>query len=157
VFVEWHEFTFYYITMTDMEEIDSTEWEQKKSGYAALREKHAEEVNALKAEIEELKAGRMADKKLYFENTMKNRGYEWDFWAFADKYSTLDINDMVSLYEWQNWKKVVEQPKPETNSEVWAKSVIAWANPTTEVNAKKLSEMTPQEIIAYAKKQPRYK
>ena len=65
-----------YYQMTDMEELDNTEQEQKKSGYAALREKHAEEVNALKAEIEELKAGRMADKKLYFENTMKNRGYE---------------------------------------------------------------------------------
>ena len=144
--------------MTDMEELDNTEQEQKKSGYAALREKHAEEVNALKAEIEELKAGRMADKKLYFENTMKNRGYEWNFGEFADKYSSLDINDMVSLYEWQNWKVVKSEPvQIETNSEVWAKSVIAWANPTTEVNAKKLSEMTPQEIIAYAKKQPRYK
>jgi len=65
---------------------------------------------------------------------------------------------MVSLYEWQNWKVVKSEPvQTETNSEVWAKSVIAWANPTTEVNAKKLSEMTPQEIIAYAKKQPRFK
>ncbi len=144
--------------MTDMEEIDNTEQEQKKSGYAALREKHAEEINALKAEIEELKAGRMADKKLYFENTMKSRGYEWNFEEFTNKYSALDINDMVSLYEWQNWKVTKSEPvQTETNSEVWAKSVIAWANPTTEVSAKKLSDMTPQEIIAYAKTQPRYK
>lgn len=146
--------------MTDME-IDNTlqQEEQKKSGYAALREKHNQEMAELQAKLDEQIAGRAADKKLYFENTMKSRGYEWDFWAFADKYSGLDINDMVSLYEWQNWKvKQVEAEQPaqpeQTTEQIGAKSVIAWANPTTEVGTRKLSEMSTDELIKYAKGQP---
>ena len=50
--------------------------EQKKSGYAALREKHAQEMSELQAKLDEQIAGRAADKKLYFENTMKSKGYE---------------------------------------------------------------------------------
>lgn len=143
--------------MTDMEEIDNTE-EQPKSWYAAMREKHKQEVASLQAKIDELTAWRAADKKLYFENTMKSRGYEWDFNEFADKYSSLDINDMVSLYEWQHWKTVTNtQPTDNAgNAEVWAKSVIAWANPTTETGSKKLSEMSAEEIMNYAKTQARY-
>lgn len=144
--------------MTDMENLDET-WE-KKSWYAALREKHAQEMSALQAKLDEQIAGRAADKKLYFENTMKGRGYEWDFGAFADKYSSLDINDMVALYEWQNWKAAVthtaEADQPASESSVWAKSVIAWANPTTEVGEKKLEDMTPEEMIKYAKTQSWY-
>ena len=88
--------------MTDMEEqIENTE-EQKKSGYAALREKHNQEMAELQAKLDEQIAGRAADKKLYFENTMKSRGYEGDFNAFVDKYSSLSVNDLVSLYEGQN-------------------------------------------------------
>ena len=144
--------------MTDMENLNDTE-EQKKSWYAALREKHAQEVAALQAKIDELTAWRAADKKLYFENTMKNKGYEWDFGAFADKYSSLDINDMVSLYEWQNGKVATVTPAEPTatNTDVWAKSVIAWANPTTEVGTKTLEDMSPEEMIKYAKTQSRYK
>ena len=91
---------------------------------------------------------------------MKGRGYEWDFDSFADKYSSLDINDLVSLYEWQNGKVQVQQaPQPEENSDsnVWPKSVIAWANPTTEVGWKKLSEMNTEELLNFAKTQSRYK
>jgi hypothetical protein len=62
--------------MTDMDnQIDDTE-EQKKSGYAALREKHSQEMAALQAKLDAEIAGRAADKKLYFSNTMKSRGYE---------------------------------------------------------------------------------
>ena len=68
--------------MTDMEtfdtssnKIDNTEGE-KKSGYAAMREKHNQEMADLQAKLDEQIAGRAADKKLYFENTMKSRGYE---------------------------------------------------------------------------------
>lgn len=153
--------------MTDMEtfdtssnKIDNTEGE-KKSWYAAMREKHNQEMADLQAKLDEQIAGRAADKKLYFENTMKSRGYEWDFAAFADKYSSLDINDMVSLYEWQNWKVKVEtkeqsatQTEPEQT--IWAKSVIAWANPTTEVGWKKLDEMSSEDLIKFAKTQSRY-
>lgn len=143
--------------MTDMENIDNTE-EQKKSWYAALREKHNQEMADLQAKLDAEIAGRAADKKLYFESTMKSRGYEWDFGAFADKYAGLDINDMVSLYEWQNGK-VNTQPAVQTQPEMsqtneWPKSVIAWANPTTEVGWPKLNEMSSEDLIKWAKTQP---
>ena len=81
-----------------MEQIDNTEGE-KKSGYAALREKHSQEMADLQAKLDAEIAGRAADKKLYFGNTMKSRGYDGDFDSFADKYSSLSIDDLVSLYE----------------------------------------------------------
>ena len=139
-------------------ELDTWTEEQKKSGYAALREKHAQEMSELQAKLDEQIAGRAADKKLYFENTMKSRGYEWDFNAFADKYSSLSINDMVSLYEWQNGKPqaVVQAEAPKQEESTWAKSVIEWANPTTEVGGKKLSEMNTEELMQYAKTQSWY-
>lgn len=147
--------------MTDMETIDNTE-EQKKSWYAALREKHSQEMAELQAKLDAEIAGRAADKKLYFGNTMKGRGYEWDFDSFADKYSSLSIDDLVSLYEWQNWKREVAPvqpaPTPETTqTNEWPKSVIAWANPTTEVGGKKLSEMNTEELLNFAKTQSWYK
>lgn len=149
--------------MTDME-IDTWTEEQKKSGYAALREKHSQEMSDLQAKLDAEIAGRAADRKLYFGNTMKSKGYEWDFDSFADKYSSLSIDDMVSLYEWQHGKPTVTQTattttQPENNAgtEVWAKSVIAWANPTTEVGGKKISEMNTEELLNYAKTQSRYK
>lgn len=142
-----------------MEQIDNTEGE-KKSWYAAMREKHNQEMADLQAKLDAEIAGRAADKKLYFGNTMKSRGYEWDFDSFADKYSSLSIDDLVSLYEWQNWKvHVVQQTEqianPESNE--WPKSVIAWANPTTEVGGKKLSEMNTDELLQFAKTQSWYK
>ena len=143
--------------MTDME-LDTWTEEQKKSWYAALREKHSQEMAELQAKLDAEIAGRAADKKLYFENTMKSKGYEWDFNAFADKYAWLDINDMVSLYEWQNWKAVVKTvEQPTTEATTWAKSVIEWANPTTEVGGKKMSEMNSEELIKRAKTQSWYK
>lgn len=141
-----------------METIDNTE-EQKKSWYAALREKHSQEMAELQAKLDAEIAGRAADKKLYFGNTMKGRGYEWDFDSFADKYSSLSIDDLVSLYEWQNWKREVAPVQPATQPETtqtneWPKSVIAWANPTTEVGWPKLNEMNSEDLIKWAKTQP---
>ena len=89
---------------------------------------------------------------------MKSRGYEWDFDSFADKYNSLSIDDLASLYEWQNGK-VNTQPavaQPEASNE-WPKSVIAWANPTTEVGGKKLGDMNTDELLNYAKTQSRYR
>lgn len=145
--------------MTDMEQIDNTE-EQKKSGYAALREKHNQEMADLQAKLDEQIAGRAADKKSFFGDLMKGKGYEWNFDEFADKYSSLSINDMVSLYEWQHWKAVVTQsaaPTDTTTTSEWPKSVIAWANPTTEVGGKKLDDMNTEELLNYAKTQSRYR
>lgn len=150
-----------YYQMTDMEIDNTTEVEvEKKSWYAAMREKHSQEMAALQAKLDEQIAGRAADKKFYFEDTMKRMGYEWDFGAFADKYSSLDINDMVSLYAGQNWKPVTHteaaQPTQQVEQTVWAKSVIAWANPTTEMGGKKLGEMNTEELLNYAKTQTWY-
>ena len=143
--------------MTDMETLDNTEGE-KKSWYAALREKHSQEMADLQAKLDAEIAWRAADKKSFFGDLMKGKGYEWNFDEFADKYSSLSINDMVSLYEGQNWKAVVTQTAPEANqtSSEWPKSVIAWANPTTEVGGKKMSEMSTEELMQYAKTQSRY-
>jgi hypothetical protein len=67
-------YILFITTMTDMEE--NTTEEQKKSGYAALREKHNQEMADLQAKLDAEIAGRAADKKLYFSNTMKSKGYE---------------------------------------------------------------------------------
>ncbi len=139
--------------MTDIEEqLEDTE--QKKSGYAALREKHSQEMAALQAKLDAEVAARAADRKIYFGNTMKSRGYEGNFDEFADKYSSLDINDLVSLYEWQNWKAVQMQAPTVNEQIVGPQSVIAWANPTTEVGWPKLNEMTSEQAIQWAKSQP---
>ena len=139
-------------------DLENTTEEKAKSGYAALREKHSQEMADLQAKLDAEIAGRAADKKLYFSNTMKSKGYEWDFDSFADKYSSLSIDDLSALYEWQHGKPVVqaEQPAAEANN-VWPQSVIAWANPTTEVGGKKFEEMSSEDLIKFAKTQSRYK
>lgn len=143
--------------MTDME-LDNTEGE-KKSWYAALREKHSQEMADLQAKLDAEIAWRAADKKSFFGDLMKGKGYDGDFDSFADKYSSLSINDMVSLYEGQNWKATVQAaPQTETQtSNEWPKSVIAWANPTTEMGGKKINEMSSEELIKFAKTQSWYK
>ena len=158
-FVELLGFKFYLLSeMTDMENIDSTE--EKKNHWAAMREKYDGQISDLQAKLDAEIAGRAADKKLYFGNTMKSKGYEGDFNDFADKYSNLSIDDMVSLYEWQHGKvSVVTEWKPEQPAQqapVWPQSDIAWANPTAEVGQKSLKDMKPDEIIAYAKTQSWY-
>ena len=144
--------------MTDME-LDTWTEEQKKNHWAAMREKYDGQISELQAKLDEQIAGRAADKKSFFGDLMKGKGYEWNFDEFADKYSSLSINDMVSLYEWQHGKPAVTQTAQETSNteSIWAKSVIEWANPTTEVGGKKLSEMNTEELLQYAKTQSWYK
>ena len=139
-------------------ELDTWIEEQKKSGYAAMREKHNQEMSELQAKLDAEIAGRAADKKSFFGDLMKGKGYEWDFDSFADKYNSLSINDMVALYEWQNGKPqaVVQAEAPKQEESTWAKSVIEWANPTTEVGGKKLSEMNTEELMQFAKTQSWY-
>ena len=144
--------------MTDMENLDNTEGE-KKSWYAALREKHSQEMADLQAKLDAEIAGRAADKKSFFGDLMKGKGYDGDFDSFADKYSSLSINDMVSLYEGQNWKVTTTQTATQTETQTsndWPKSVIAWANPTTEVGGKKISDMNTDELLKFAKTQSWY-
>lgn len=64
-----------------------------------MREKHNQEMADLQAKLDAEIAGRAADKKSFFGDLMKGKGYDGDFDSFADKYSSLSINDMVSLYE----------------------------------------------------------
>ena len=145
--------------MTDMENLDNTEGE-KKSWYAALREKHSQEMADLQAKLDAEIAWRAADKKSFFGDLMKGKGYDGDFDSFADKYSSLSINDMVSLYEGQNWKVTTTQTATQTETQTsneWPKSVIAWANPTTEMGGKKINEMSSEELIKFAKTQSWYK
>ena len=133
--------------------------EQKKSGYAAMREKHNQEMAALQAKLDAESAWRAADKKSFFGDLMKGKGYEWNFDEFADKYSSLSIDDLASLYEWQHGRVTTQTAVSEQNAteQVWAKSVIAWANPTTEVGGKKLGDMNTEELLNYAKTQSRYR
>ncbi len=139
-------------------ELENTTEEQKKSGYAALREKHSQEMADLQAKLDAEIAGRAADKKLYFSNTMKSKGYEWDFDSFADKYSSLSIDDLSALYEGQHGKApVVQAEQPATEQQVGPQSVIAWANPTTEVGGKRFEDLSSEELIKFAKTQSRYK
>ena len=138
-----------------MEIDNTTEVEvEKKSWYAAMREKHSQEMADLQAKLDAEIAGRAADKKSFFGDLMKGKGYEWNFDEFADKYSSLDINDLVSLYEGQNGKPQPVQAQQQEQPEIWAKSVIAWANPTTEVGWPKLNEMSSDDLIKRAKTQP---
>ena len=142
--------------MTDMENLDKTE-DEKKSWYAALREKHSQEMADLQAKLDAEIAGRAADKKSFFGDLMKGKGYDGDFDSFADKYSSLSINDMVSLYEGQNWKVATTQTATQTEAQTsndWPKSVIAWANPTTEVGVRSC-RYEHRRIIEYAKTQSR--
>ena len=143
--------------MTDME-LDTWTEEQKKNHWAAMREKYDGQISELQAKLDAEIAGRAADKKSFFGDLMKGKGYEWNFDEFADKYSSLSINDMVSLYEGQNWKAVVKTVEQPSNTEsTWAKSVIEWANPTTEVGGKKMSEMNTEELLQFAKTQSWYR
>lgn len=150
-----------------METIDSTEGE-KKSWYAALREKHSQEMADLQAKLDAEIAARAADKKAYFGNMMKGKGYDGNFDEFVDKYSSLSIDDLSALYEGQNWKPAPATTTTATTttqpdlsganaSNEGPKSVIAWANPTTEVGGKKLSEMNTEELLNYAKTQSWYR
>ena len=144
-----------------MDNLDTWTEDQKKNHWAAMREKYDGQLSELQAKLDAEIAGRAADKKLYFGNTMKSRGYDGDFDAFADKYSSLSIDDMVSLYEWQNGKPQVKQTvqaeQPVQAEPTWAKSVIEWANPTTQVGGKKMSEMNTEELLQFAKTQSWYK
>ena len=61
------------------------------------------------------------------------------------------------MYEGQHGKPTVQAEQPTTEATVGPQSVIAWANPTTEVGGKKFEEMSSEDLIKFAKTQSRYK
>jgi hypothetical protein len=88
--------------MTDIETQEDVE-EKKESGYAKLRaslkEKYEGQINDLQNKIASLEASHVATKKNFFSRSLKSEGYEGNFDEFADKYSNLDVDEMVALYK----------------------------------------------------------
>lgn len=141
--------------MTDIETNEDIE-EKKESWYAKLRaslkEKYEGQINDLQAKISDLESGRAADKKSFFNRILKGEWFEGNFDEFADKYSSLGVDEMVALYKWMNGKPapVAEQPKEEPKEELWSKSVL-WTNPTEVQSGDDTSKMSWQQYLDYIK------
>lgn len=144
-----------------MTDIDVTEdWEEKKeSGYAKLRaslkEKYEGQINDLQAQIESLKSSHSATKKNFFERSLRQEGYEGDFTDFTNKYSDLDVDEMVALYKGMNGsvkkETTPDQPKDEWwNNQLGSKSVL-WTNPTELWKEKSVDEMDWKAYLDYLK------
>lgn len=142
--------------MTDIETQEDVE-EKKESGYAKLRaslkEKYEGQINDLQNKIASLEASHVATKKNFFSRSLKSEGYEGNFDEFADKYSNLDVDEMVALYKGMNWaiKKEVapEQTTQETNT-LGSKSVL-WTNPTETQKEETVEKMDGKAYLNYLK------
>jgi hypothetical protein len=88
--------------MTDIENLEDGE-EKKESVYAKLRaslkEKYEGQITDLQNKIASLEASNAAAKKSFFSRSLKSEGYDGNFDEFADKYSNLDVDEMVALYK----------------------------------------------------------
>lgn len=141
--------------MTDIETNENEE-EKKESWYAKLRaslkEKYEGQINDLQAKISDLESGRAADKKSFFNRILKGEGFEGNFDEFADKYSSLWVDEMVALYKWMNGKPapVAEEPKEEPKEELGSKSVLG-TNPTEVNSGEDVSKMNWQQYLDYIK------
>lgn len=141
--------------MTDIETNENEE-EKKESWYAKLRaslkEKYEGQINDLQAKISDLESGRAADKKSFFNRILKWEWFEGNFDEFADKYSSLWVDEMVALYKWMNGKPapVAEEPKEETKEELGSKSVLG-TNPTEVNSGEDVSKMNWQQYLDYIK------
>lgn len=141
--------------MTDIETNEDVE-EKKESGYAKLRaslkEKYEGQINDLQAKISDLESWRVADKKTFFNRILKQEWFEGNFDEFADKYSSLGVDEMVALYKGMNSKpaSVAEQPKEESKEELGSKSVLG-SNPTEVQTGDDTSKMNWQQYLDYIK------
>ena len=143
--------------MTDIENIEDVE-EKKESGYAKLRaslkEKYEGQINDLQDQIEKLKSSNVAAKRNFFERSLKQEGYEWDFSDFANKYQDLDVDEMVALYKWMNWaikKEVTAEAPKEENNQLGSKSVL-WTNPTVTQQEESVEKMDGKAYLDYLKR-----
>lgn len=148
--------------MTDNENLDETEGKEL-SGYAKQRAKYKEELDAKDQEIASLKARIVADKKAYFKNTLTSQWFKGEFDEFADKYADkLDLDEMVALYVWNNWRPVqqVQQeqaqqtPGAQQSEQTLGPKSIIWQNPIGGDQPKQFSEMTVEEMKARGRSHP---
>ena len=146
--------------MTDNENLDETEGKEL-SGYAKQRAKYKEELDAKDQVISDLKSQLIANKKLYFKDTLARQWFKWDFDEFADKYADkLELNEMVALYVGNNGAPVqqatvdqiaTEQPTAEAPT-IWPRSII-WQNPIGE-QYKSVQDMSIDELKEYGRQHP---
>lgn len=142
-----------------MTDIDLQEdWEEKKeSGYAklraSLREKYEGQINDLEEQVASLKSANAATKKNFFERSLKAEGYEGDFTQFADKYSDLDVDEMVALYKGMNWVVQKEELKKDAveENQLGSKSVL-WTNPTEISQEESVDKMDWKAYLDYLKR-----
>lgn len=150
--------------MTDIELNEDGE-EKKESWYAKLRaslkEKYEGQINDLQNEIASLKASHSASKKSFFVRSLQSEWYTGDnFDEFAEKYSNLDVDEMVALYKWMNGavKKETTTSAANTtneeaqNNQLGSKSVL-WSNPTgTSTWEESVDKMDGKAYLDYLKK-----
>jgi hypothetical protein len=111
--------------------------------------------------IADLNAQLIANKKLYFKDTLARQWFKWDFDEFADRYADkLELNEMVALYVGNNGAPVqqvtvdqtaTEQPTTEAPT-IWPRSII-WQNPIGE-QYKSVQDMSIDELKEYGRQHP---
>jgi len=142
--------------MTDIETQEDVE-EKKESGYAKLRaslkEKYEGQITDLQNKIASLEASHVATKKNFFSRSLKSEGYDGNFDEFADKYSNLDVDEMVALYKGMNWaikKEVTAEPATQETNTLGSKSVL-WTNPTETQKEETVEKMDGKAYLNYLK------
>ena len=146
--------------MTDIETMEDVE-EKKESWYAKLRaslkEKYEGQITDLQNKIASLEASNSANKKNFFMRSLQSEWYKADnIEEFAEKYSNLDVDEMVALYKGMNWAIVkeaapVNEWETQQTNQLWSKSVL-WSNPTVTSNEESVDKMDGKAYLDYLKK-----
>ena len=142
--------------MTDIETQEDVE-EKKESWYAKLRaslkEKYEGQITDLQNKIASLEASHVATKKNFFSRSLKSEGYDGNFDEFADKYSNLDVDEMVALYKGMNGaikKEIAAEPATQETNTLGSKSVL-WTNPTETQKEETVEKMDGKAYLNYLK------
>lgn len=144
--------------MTDIETLDDAEGKDLNN-YQKQRLKYKEQLDAMQAQLDQERAGRVADKVAYFKSTLTSQGFTGDFDEFANKYANnLGLDEMVALYKGINgaWQQVAqttpsqEQPQQPV---IWPQSVIG-QNPIGGDQAKDFSQLSLEEMKARGRANP---